>query len=67
MRTTRKYSIEIDLAKETKVAIPQFIQGDTNIIEFVVIENEIVSDFANVDRVVVNFIGIDLDQNTPPF
>lgn len=55
MRTTRKYSIEINFAKETKVALPQFIQGDSNILEFTVLENDTVSDLSNLGRIVANF------------
>jgi peptidoglycan/xylan/chitin deacetylase (PgdA/CDA1 family) len=55
METLNKQTLEIDLRKQNLITIPQFIQGDTNILEFVMKDNGADADLSNVGKVIVNF------------
>jgi hypothetical protein len=55
METVSQQSLVIDLRKRASVAIPYFIQGDTNILTFVIKENGEDADLTNVERVLVNY------------
>lgn len=55
METLRKTTLDVDLRKPSKVSVPHFIQGDTNVIEFVIYESGEPADLANVGRIVVNY------------
>ncbi|MGM0807523.1 MAG: hypothetical protein ACQET8_22720, partial [Bacillota bacterium] len=55
METVNKQSITIDIRKPNLIAIPQFIQHDTNILEFSIKDNGAAADLSNVGRVVINF------------
>lgn len=55
MKTTKRISIQIDLAKETKIPLPSFVQHDTNIIEITIAENGVLADFGTIGRIVANY------------
>jgi hypothetical protein len=55
MQTINKQSLTLDLKKKTMISTPHFIQGDTNILEFTIKENDAVADFSNIGRIVVNY------------
>ncbi|MGD6897105.1 hypothetical protein [Bacillus infantis] len=55
METLTKQSIVIDLKQTSFLPTPQFIQQDSNIIEFTVLENGIEADLSNIGKIVVNF------------
>jgi hypothetical protein len=55
VQTINKQSLTLDLKKKTMISTPHFIQGDTNILEFTIKENEVNADFSNIGRIVVNY------------
>jgi hypothetical protein len=56
MQTTNKQSLIIDIRKRTmSLNIPQFVQGDTNILEAVIKDNGLDADLSNVGKVIANF------------
>jgi lysophospholipase L1-like esterase len=55
VQTTKRISIQIDLAKETKIPLPTFVQHDTNIIEIIVVENGVAADISTIGRIVANY------------
>ena len=55
MEAISKQSIVVDLRKRSTVAIPYFIQGDTNVITFVIKENGEDADLSNIEKVLVNY------------
>lgn len=55
METTNKQSVLIDLKKPNVISTPQFIQQDTNIINFIIKENGVDADFSNIGNVIVNY------------
>lgn len=55
MQTKRIQAITIDLYQTTMIPLPQFIQNDTNIIEFTIKENGVAADLSNIGRIVVNY------------
>lgn len=66
MQTTNKQSLTIDIRKrslssnfieKTNVSqyIPQFVQGDTNILEAVIKDDGVDADLSNVGKVIANF------------
>jgi hypothetical protein len=55
MQTINKQSITIDLKQTTMIPLPQFIQNDSNILEFTILENGVAADLSNIGRIVVNY------------
>mgnify|MGYP001393497362 CR=1 FL=1 len=55
MQTEYKRSITIDLKKSSVIPLPSFVQQDTNIIEFTILDNGEVVDLTTVGRIVVNY------------
>jgi hypothetical protein len=55
VQTINKQTITLDLKKITMIPLPQFIQQDTNTIEFIIKENDAAADFSNIGRIVVNY------------
>lgn len=55
METLTKRSIIIDLKQATMLSTPQFIQQDSNILEFTVLENGADADLTNIGKIVVNY------------
>ncbi|NBI30729.1 hypothetical protein ERL59_17400, partial [Chengkuizengella sp. YPA3-1-1] len=55
METSNKQTIEIDLKQNNIVPIPSFVQQDTNVLEFVILEEGDPVDFSNIGKIVVNF------------
>ncbi|MFD2681219.1 hypothetical protein [Bacillus seohaeanensis] len=55
MKTVNKKTVTIDLRQSTVIPLPQFIQNDTNILEFIVKDNRIDADLSNIGRIVVNY------------
>jgi hypothetical protein len=50
-----KQSLTIDLKKTTMIPLPQFIQHDTNVLEFIILENGVAADLTNIGRIVVKY------------
>jgi hypothetical protein len=55
LQTSDKKTITIDLKQTTMIPLPQFIQHDTNILEFVIMENGANADLTNIGRIVVKY------------
>jgi hypothetical protein len=55
MDTSNKKSIILDLRQATVAPLPQFVQYDTNILEFVIRDNGANADLSDVDRINVNY------------
>jgi hypothetical protein len=55
LQTSDKQTITIDLKQTTMIPLPQFIQYDTNILEFVIKENGVDADLTNIGRIVVKY------------
>ncbi|MFP7447166.1 BppU family phage baseplate upper protein [Bacillus infantis] len=55
METQKKTSLSIDLKQTTMIPMPQFIQQDTNVLEFEIKENGEAADLSNIGRIVVNY------------
>jgi BppU N-terminal domain len=55
LETQKKSIVAIDLKQNNMLPLPQFIQHDTNIIEFDVKENGDSADFSNIGRIVANY------------
>ncbi|MBW3114183.1 glycoside hydrolase family 55 protein, partial [Bacillus sp. MCCB 382] len=55
METVNRQSITIDIRKPNLISTPQFIQGDTNIIDFTVKDNGADADLSGIGRIVVNY------------
>ncbi|MGD6899346.1 BppU family phage baseplate upper protein [Bacillus infantis] len=55
METLKKTSMTIDLKQTTMIPMPQFIQQDTNVLEFEIKENGESADLSNIGRIVVNY------------
>jgi hypothetical protein len=55
LQTSDKKTITIDLKQTTMIPLPQFIQYDTNILEFVIMENGVDADLTNIGRIVVKY------------
>jgi lysophospholipase L1-like esterase len=55
LETLKTHKIIVDLKKPTVIPLPQFIQQDTNVLEFEVLENGEPADLSNINRIVVNF------------
>ncbi|WP_416312858.1 SGNH/GDSL hydrolase family protein [Rossellomorea sp. FS2] len=45
----------MDIRKNNKVAIPSFVQGDTNVVEFEILDNGVAADLSTVGKVVANY------------
>lgn len=55
MEVTSKRRITVDIRKNNKVAIPSFVQGDTNVVEFEILDNGVAADLSTVGKVVANY------------
>lgn len=55
METINKQQVTIDLKKPNVLSTPQFIQQDSNIIDFKVKDNGVDADLSNISRVVINY------------
>jgi hypothetical protein len=55
LETQKKTSLNIDLKQTTMIPMPQFIQQDTNVLEFDIKENGEAADLSNIGRIVVNY------------
>lgn len=55
METLTKRYIEIDLKQANMLPTPQFIQQDSNILEFIVKENGVDADLSNIGKIIVNY------------
>jgi hypothetical protein len=55
LETSNKRVIAVDLRKNTMIPLPQFIQNDTNIIEFIIKDNGADADLTTIGRIVVNY------------
>jgi glycerophosphoryl diester phosphodiesterase len=55
LETLKTQKIIVDLKKPTVIPLPQFIQQDTNILEFEVLDDGAPADLTNINRIVVNF------------
>jgi hypothetical protein len=55
LETKNIQTITIDLRKPTMMQLPQFIQHDTNILEFVILENGEEVDLSNLGKIEVNY------------
>ena len=55
MQVQSKQTITIDLKKNTIIQLPQFIQNDTNVMEFDVKDNGSDADLSNITRIVMNY------------
>ncbi|MBS4191186.1 hypothetical protein KHA94_13435 [Bacillus sp. FJAT-49705] len=55
METLTKRSIVIDLKQVNMLPTPQFIQQDSNILEFVVLDNGVDANLENIGKIIVNY------------
>jgi hypothetical protein len=55
METENRQKVTLDLRKTNLISYPQFIQGDTNIIDFEIKDNGSEADLSSVGKIVVNF------------
>lgn len=56
MTLARRYEIEVDIKSgKNKAVIPQFILGDSNVIDFAILENGVPSRMGGIGRIVANF------------
>jgi hypothetical protein len=55
MQTVNRQIITIDLKKPSLIQLPQFIQGDTNILEIIIKEDGVDADLNNIGRIVASY------------